>query len=258
MTLLVLVLSRLVPLMFLASLTLIGARYVFDILIERRPLLARCAAAGIVLFGVVAGTPSAARSLFLVGANWALPHEKYQLADLFFDRYDAWGGRRSQAFVQQWAYSRMNLGQWKEAEEVLEISDDPNAPQTRLMIGICQYYAHDPAAASTLQSVPPLSNTQLCIREYLLGRLAEVAGRRDEALGLYWRSVAFDRNFFPAVYHGVRLLLAAGNRAAAARVLDTFLHDFPAYARAEDVLTLKSAIASGTPPPDKEFVIVTA
>jgi hypothetical protein len=259
MDLLVVVLSRLVPLLLMGSVTLIGSRYIFDLLrLRGRPAMARWAFGAVMFLGILASGPYAVRSTLLIGGRWSLPRGRWQVADLLFTDYDGLGGRRSQIFVRDWAYARMNLDRWKDAEEVLRNSDEAMEPQTLLMIGICRYYAADPRAEQTLTSVPMLTGTQLCIREYLLGRIAQRRGDLAGAWARYGRSASLERNFFPAVYHGVRLQLLRRDGQTASRILNGFLSDYPGAARAADVEVLLRAVQSGSIPPDKEFIIVTA
>lgn len=253
----VLALSRLVPISFLISLTLIGSRYLHDLLLRSRPHLARWAFAAVSLIGLVAVLPYAWRATLIVAAQWATVDRRWQAADLFLGEYDAWNGRRSEALLRQWAYVRMNGGNWAGAEEILRLSTRPET-QTILLIGVCQFYEHNPAAEATLRGVPDAPATQLCLRDYLLGRIAEQRGDLRGAFTLYSRSAHWEPNFFPSTYQGVRLMLMRGDAARAALILDTFTHRFPVEGAAGDVGVLRDAIRRHAVPPDKEFIIVSS
>lgn len=252
----VLALSRLVPIAFLVSLTLIGSRYLHDLLLRTRPHLARWAFVGVSLIGLVAILPYAWRAGLVVAAEWATVDRRWQAADLFLTEYDAWNGRRSEDLLRHWAYARMNANNWRGAEEVLRLSPHPEV-QTMLLIGVCQYYENSPAAEATLRGVPDAVATQLCLRDYLLARLAERRGDLRGAFKLYSRSVAWEPNFFPSTYQGVRLMLMNGDAARAALILDSFTRNFPTAGAAGDVGVLRDAIRRHAVPPDKEFIIVS-
>jgi hypothetical protein len=150
----------------------------------------------------------------------------------------------------------MSAGNWAGAEEVLRLGDAPSA-QTSMLVGVCQYYEDKPEAEATLRAVPNVTDTQLCIRDYLLGRIAQKRGDLGRAFALYGRSAQWERNFFPSTYHGVRLMLQRGDAGRAAAILDGFTRRFPAQRNAPDVIALREAIRSRTVPPDKEFVVVS-
>src|SRR3954470_21092288 len=71
MQIFVLALSRLVPISFLVSLTLIGSRYAHDLVLRTRPQLARWAFAAVSLVGLIAIAPNVLRAGLIVGAQWA-------------------------------------------------------------------------------------------------------------------------------------------------------------------------------------------
>lgn len=252
----VLALSRLVPISFLVSLTLVGSRYAHDLVLRSRPRLARWAFAGVSLIGLTAIVPYTYRAGLIVAARRAMLGGRWQAADLLLSNYDAWNGLRSEETLRQWAYVRMNTGNWAGAEEVLRLIDDPS-PQAKMLIGLCQYYQGNPAAEATLSSVPDMTATQLCVRDYLRARIAQQRGDLVRAYGLYATSAHWDANFFPSIYHGVRLSLMRGDTARAAAILDSFTRRFPTQRGDRDVVILRDAIARHAIPPDKEFVIVS-
>ena len=249
-------LSRLVPVMLLVSLTLIGSRYVYDVVRQRRPGAARLAVIVVVLVGFIATAPVAWRGVLLVGGRWAMERNRWNAADVLLTEYTAWRGQLSAPVARQWAFTRMNLGNWAGAEEVLRNIEQPDA-QTRLMIGLTRYYQGDPASEQLLRSVPDAIQTQLEIREYLLGRLAQKRRDYDRAFFHYGRAASFEPHFLPAVYHGARLRLLADQPDLAMRIVESFTSQFPSAANQPDINALRAAARSGSVPPDKEYEIVT-
>ena len=248
---------HLVPISFLVSLTLVGSRYVHDLVLRSRPSLARWAFAAVSLIGVIAVAPYLLRAALIVGAEWATTEHRWQAADLLMSDYDAWNGRRTHDVLRLWANIRMNARNWAGAEEVLRLSAEPQ-PQTTLLIGVCQYYEGNGAAETTLRAVPDMTGTQLCLRDYLLGRIAQKRGDLPHAFALYAKSARWEPNFFPSVYHGVRIRLQDGDTGSAAAILDGFTRRFPTGGDAGDVAILREAIRRHAIPPDKEFVIVSS
>jgi hypothetical protein len=252
----VLALSRLVPIALLLSLTLVGSRFAHDLVLRTRPHLAKWAFAGVSLVGLIAIVPNILRAGLIVGAQWAANTNRYRAADLLYSDYDAWNGRRSEDTLREWAYVRMNNRDWAGAEEVLRLAETPT-PQARILVGICQYYEGNPAAEATLRAVPDMSGTQLCVRDYLLGRIAEKRGDLARAFDLYASSANWEPNFFPSTYQAARLTLQQGNTRAAAAIVDSYTRRFPMHRTAGDVVVLRDAIQRRAVPPEKEFVIVS-
>jgi hypothetical protein len=253
----ILALSRLVPLSFLVSLTLVGSRYLHDLVLRSHPRLARWAFAGVSLVGLIAAAPYTIRAGLIVAADYATVHGRWQAADLLFTDYDGWNGLKSDEMLRRWANARMNAGNWPGAEEVLRMGEKPSA-QTRVLIGLCQYYEDNPVAEATLSAVPDMTATQLCLRDYLLGRIAQKRGDLGRAYLFYARSARWEANFFPSVYHGVRLCLVRGDAPRAAAILDDYARLFPRQSDDRDVLALRDAIARQGVPPDKEFIVVSS
>lgn len=67
-----------------------------------------------------------------------------------------------------------------------------------MLIGLCQYYENDPAAQTTLSQIPDMTGTQLCLRDYLLGRMAQKRGDLGRAFAFYARSARGRRTSSPA------------------------------------------------------------
>src|SRR5438067_8635808 len=245
----ILALSRLVPLSFLVALTLVGSRYLHDLVLRSHPRLARWAFAVVSAVGLSATVPYTIRAGLVVAARYAILNGRWRAADLLLTDYDGWNGLQTDQTLRQWASARMNVGNWKGAEEVLRMAESPS-PQTRVLIGVCQYYEGNPAAEATLSAVPDMTATQLCLRDYILGRIVQKRGELADAYALYARSARWEANFFPSVYHGVRLSLVHGDPRRAAAILDGFTRDFPRQSGDRDVLTLRDAIARHAPPPD--------
>ncbi|HEV8658336.1 MAG TPA: hypothetical protein VGS96_06875 [Thermoanaerobaculia bacterium] len=255
MALFVMILSRLVPIMMLLSLTLVGSRYIYDLVLPRRPRLAPWAFAAVSLIGLIATAPYVWRAALVVGGHWAVERSRFQLADILLADYDAWGGRTTDTVGREWAYARMNLGHWKDAEEALLKVPRPSA-QSTLLIGLCRYYLNDPAAEATLLRIPDVLQVEIQIRDYLLARIAQKRGDITRAYNLYWRAASIQPHFLPAVYHGARLTMLAGDADAALRIVNAYARQFPGAGTNPDVLTLRSYISSGRVPPDKEYEIV--
>ena len=253
----ILALSRLVPLSFLVALTLVGSRYLHDLVLRSHPRLARWAFAVVSAVGLIAIVPYTIRAGLVVAARYAILNGRWRAADLLLTDYDGWNGLQTDQTLRQWASARMNVGNWKGAEEVLRMAESPS-PQTRVLIGVCQYYEGNPAAETTLGGVPDMTATQLCVRDYILGRIAQRRGDLGRAFAFYARSARWEANFFPSVYHGVRLCLIHGDPGRAAAILDDYTRRFPRQRGARDVLTLRDAITARAVPPDKEFVIVSS
>lgn len=257
MEIFVLGLSRLVPVMFLASLTLVGSRYLHDVLLRTRPHLARWGFAAVSLVGLLAGAPYLIRAALIVSAQTAVAHGRWIAADALFARYDRMNGSWSEKSLRDWAFVRMNAGDWRGAEEILRIDEAPSA-QVRILAGLCRYNSGDVAgAAAVLRTVPNDTGAQLALRDYLLGRIAQRSGSPAAALRFYERSAAAEPTFLPSIYHGARLLMLHGREPQAAAIVSRFLQRFPMYANNADVAALREAIARHGAPPEKEFVIVS-
>lgn len=256
MSILVIALSRLVPILFLVSLTLIGSRYLHDLVLAEHPRLARISFAAVALVGLVATAPYAIRGGLIIAATKALHERRWKAADLLLNEYDQWKGARTDEFLRSWAYARENSGDWTGAEEILAAAD-PHSPQIRLVLGICQYNRHDPSAEGTLASIPDASGTQLFIRDYLLARIFQHRGDPGRAFYLYGRSAHWQPLFFPSTYHGARLALIGKRPAAARTIVDDFVRRDPLAKDDPDIATLRQAIRTGAIPADKEFTIVS-
>ncbi len=256
MAIFVFTLSRLVPLLFLISLTLVGSRYAHDLVLRTRPRLARWVFVAVSLVGLLASAPYALRAGLIIGAKSATGRGRWKAADLLYAGYDSWNGSRSESSLRDWAYVRMNAGDWRGAEEVLELSGR-RSPQTTMLIGLCQYYENKPAAQTTLSSVPDVAGTQLCVRDYLLGRLTQKRGDLNHAYQLYERSARWEADFFPSIYHGSRIALMGGNAALATSIVDGFVRQSPTSANDRDIQILRTSVRTNTLPPDKEFVVVS-
>jgi len=256
MEIFVLALSRLVPLLFLVSLTLIGSRYVHDLVLRHRPRAAKWAFAGVSIVGLLAVAPYAWRAGLVVGARWATQKGRWRMADVLDSEYDAWHGSRSETIIRQWAYARMSEGDWKGAEEVLRLAET-ETPQVQVLIALCQYNAHDPRAEQTLVAVPDTGGAQLCVRDYLLGRIAQRRGDLARAFALYARSVQWQAHFFPSTFHGVRIALVNHEPRRATTILDGFVKSYPWTRDDPNVRLLRECIAQNGIPPDQEFVIVS-
>jgi hypothetical protein len=256
MSIFVLALSRLVPISFLISLTLIGSRYLHDLVWRTRPEAARWAFAAVSFVGLIATMPYAFRAGLIIDSTLTASRGQWAKTDALLTVYDSWDGHWSETGLREWAFARMNRGDWAGAEKVLRMSEKQSA-QTNILIGVCQYYEGNPAAEATLAAVPNASGTQLCLRDYILARIAQKRGDFARAFQLYGQSAVWEPDFFPSVYHGVRLSLLKHDPRLAARILDRFVRQFPTNAADRDVTILRQNIAANSIPPDKEFVVVS-
>src|SRR2546430_2369657 len=117
----ILLLSRLVPLSFLVSLTLVGSRFLHDLVLRSHPRLARWAFVAVSLVGLIAALPYTIRAGLIVAGQYAMLHDRWKAADLLFTDYDGWNGLKSDQMMRQWAGARMNIGNWAGAEAVLRM-----------------------------------------------------------------------------------------------------------------------------------------
>ncbi len=260
MLLLTTAVSRLVPLLFVSSALLVAGRFLHNRYAPAHRLLGRSVLAAVLVVGLIFLFPYTARSAALVVSQYAYLRRDWERVDRLFSFYRRLGGREGEAMAGSWAAALMNLRKWREAEAVListtrRIGSHVQAtPYTVLLLGICRYYDGRLGwAEKTLRAVPDSSDNYL--RDYFLGRLAELRSDVPEAIASYERCLDKAGNLFPAVYQLVRLRLLREENDKAAEALSRF-PGFQSDSHA-GMRELAEAVAGGRPvPPPREFVIV--
>jgi tetratricopeptide (TPR) repeat protein len=214
--------------------------------------------------GLVAQAPYALRSVFLWRAEYAISRGQARTAAGAIEAFrdldgtpGAWRGARWMGFLV-----RERL--WGDARNLaLALLAEPRAgggtahADLSLTLGISQYYLGDvPAAAASLHRAAGADPRYAYLARYFEGRVAERGGDVRAAVDSYASALSASPRFGPALYQIVRLLLDAGRRDDAARVVDQVLAASPAATGDAFVLAARSHIAAGTVPPEKEFEIV--
>jgi tetratricopeptide (TPR) repeat protein len=265
MTVFSLALSRLVPLLFVASAVLVAGRFLYERYRGARPWLARVLFAAILGLGVLGGTPYVLRSTLLVAAETRFEMQDWTGADREFALYARLGGRLGPKRGADWASALMNLRAWPQAEAVLLSGVERGdlrqrgggggagakiAPNSLYLLGVCRYFdGRFDAAERTLAAV---GAGPFFLRQYLLGRLAERRGDLARARDAYRQALAANPALFPAVYQAARLALAGGDPAAASALLDRF-EAGPAGGDPAKTAGIRQALASHSQLPDVEF-----
>ncbi len=221
-----LALSRLVPLLLWVSALLVAGRTVHDWLERRNRIAAMASFAVIVAGGIALASPFGLRSAFLVGALDAHLEGRWSDATRRWSTYSELGGRPSVRTRQRWAESLIAQRRYRDAEAVLLEGLNPNArgtvrtsPEVVFTLGVCRYYSGRwPEAERTLRAVD--SEPTRYVRDYFLGRIAELRGDRVAARAFYTASLTADPAYFPALYQFVRLALESGDSNAARRKIE--------------------------------------
>lgn len=261
MFVLVLTVSRVVPLLFMWSAVLVAGRLLHDRYRPARPLAARGVFAGVLVLGLVGTTPWVLRSGALVAAEFWVSLGRWERADAAFELHQRLGGRPSRPLAHDWAVSRLNLGRWRGAEEVLlgTVSEAEEGgwlatPNTVYLLGVCRYYqGRWQAAERSLRAVE--DSPVFFLRGYYLGRLAERRGEPEAAMELYRRCLELKPNLLAPRYQLVRLLLERGERQQARELVESY----PSLgARREPLLDLleKAVARPGVKLPPTEFRLV--
>jgi tetratricopeptide (TPR) repeat protein len=259
MTVFSLALSRLVPLLFVASAVLVAGRFLYDRYRGSRPWFARALFAAVLGLGALGGTPYVLRSSLLVWAEARFEAQDWTGADRAFSLYGRLGGRMGPKRCADWAYALMNLRAWTQAEAVLlsgiERGDRGGgrvkiAPNSLYLLGVCRYFdGRFDAAERTLAAVGP---GPFFLRHYLLGRLAERRGDVARAGDEYRQALGANPAMFPAVYQAARVALAAGDADAARALVDRF-EAGPSGNEPAKTARIRQAVASHQQLPDVEF-----
>ena len=262
MFVLTLAISRAVPLLLLFSALLVVGRFLHDRYRGWRPAVARGLFAAVLVLGVLGAGPFMLRSAALVAAEFWLSLGRWERAESRFAASHRLGFDAAGILGQNWAETRMNLGRWRGAEEVLLLGVEREGdhwvatPNTIYLLGICRYYQDrlEPAAR-TLEAVE--DSSFFFLKPYFLGRVAERLGDPDEALGRYRQALALKPDLLAALYQSVRLLTTRGELEEAAVLMAAFRRGQGDAAPPELWAGLEAAVAgSPAPLPEIEFRVV--
>lgn len=257
--------SRLAPLLLLASVFLVAGRLLYDRLNSSSRVLAGTAFGGVLVLGGLLLAPLALSGAWLVLAEKAFLDGRWQEAARNFARHDSLSAIRDPGRVRRRAVALMSAGEWSEANRVLEefvvtrgeaaLGGDPDLV---LSFGICRYYAgRIEESVRLLGSVRSKRPEVLYLTNYLLGRAAERSGAAGEAARLYeeaWRNYP---GFFPAAYQAARLALQSEDAEAAVKIIRKFRSLSAEGANDPGLVRLEAAVRKGLATmPEREFVIV--
>jgi len=261
MNLLTLALSRAVPLLLLASASLVLARLVHDLVSRKSPAMGLAAFAAVLGLGVAALAPFSLRASCVVRGSAAFEHARWSAASRAFSDLEAAGGKLGPRLGYEYGAALMNQRRFAEAERVLlgTVERRPGArtvavsPRTVIALGVCRYHARRlDAAEKTFAAVqaPELAY----LRSYFLGRIAELRGDRAAALRGYDAALSGLPAFLPAAFQLVRLRLAEGDGGGAAAALARVPPR--AFERDEGFRALAAHVESRTAPEAREFFVV--
>lgn len=264
MLVLMLAVSRLVPVLLLASVFLVAGRFLFDRYSEQNRALGRVLLVLVILTGSVVLTPFVVRAVSVTCAEAFYLDGKWQLADRFFTLHAKWKGKAQGVLVRDWAGALMSLKHWRKAEYVISTTfkfkgDKIEAePRLVLLMGICRYYDKNlELAERTFRALTDPQSADNYLRDYFLARLMQKTKREDDALELFAASLGRSPGFLPSLYHLVRLQVLAGDKGSARKSLEDFVRENPGAARDPNIAICTNAVAGqGAPPPDIEFMII--
>jgi hypothetical protein len=208
----VLIISRVVPMLFIASLTLVLARVSFDIVAKRNRGAAFAVFALIGVLGALLLVPGIIRLRLMASAAGAYKRGEWRTVDAALSELRERGGREDRSLTKAWINAELNLGANAKAEALILEHLRPAAghkvaaePQEILMLGVARYRAgRFGDAQRTLLAVPNAKNTDLFLRDYYLGRLAEMRGDCPAAKRRFSASLAAQPKFYPAQHHLIR------------------------------------------------------
>lgn len=245
-------LARLVPLFFGAALALVGARMLHDRLRPRGTGVARASFALVLAGAALLAFPFARRSTMLLAAERAFARGEWDAASVRFSRSVRPGGRLDGTPGVHWGVALMNQKRWGDAERVLlgtirRPGHGPvrARPDTVQALGVCRYYeGRLDLAARTLSAarLPGLDS----LTDYFLGRIADRAGDAGAAERLYLACLRSQPGFHPARHQLTRLLMLAGRREEALRLVS----------EADALPALRSSVERREVPPASEFFVV--
>ena len=205
----VLIISRLVPMLLIASATLVLARVAFDVVAPRHR---RAAFAVFILIGALGAVwllPWIIRLQLMVTAARANRRGDWRMVDAALSELRERGGHEDGSMTRDWIAAALNLGANAKAEALILEHVRPSRgrvvvaePQEVLMLGVARYRAGRFAEAQrTLLAVPDAKRTDVFLRDYYLGRIAEMRGDCAAAIQRFTASLAAQPRFYPAQYH---------------------------------------------------------
>jgi tetratricopeptide (TPR) repeat protein len=254
--------GRLVPILLATTVVLVAARFCAD-RVASSARMNRVLFAAILSAGLVAQVPYALRSVFLWRAEFAISRGQTRSAAGAIEAFRDLGGTPGAWRGARWMGFLVRERRWGDARDLaLALLAQPRPGGTAkadlaLTLGISQYYLGDvPAAAASLRSGAGADPRYAYLARYFEGRVAEKSGDVPAAVDSYASALSASPRFGAALYQIVRLLLAAGRRDDAARVVDQVLAAAPGAAGDALVRTARGHIGAGTVPPEKEFEIV--
>ena len=205
----VLIISRLVPMLLIASLTLVLARVAFDLVAPRHRRAAFVVFVVIGALGAVWLVPWILRLQLMVAAARANRRGDWQAVDAALTELRERGGHEDASMTKDWIAAALNAGANANAEALIREHLRPKRgrmveaePQEILMLGVARYRAGRLAEAQrTLLAVPNAKRTDLFLRDYYLGRIAETRGDCATAVARFTASLIAQPAFYPAQYH---------------------------------------------------------
>ena len=255
--------GRVVPLLLATTAVLVVARVCAD-RAASSARMNRVLFTAILSAGLVAQVPYALRSVFLWRAEYAISRGQTRSAAGAIEAFRDLGGTPGAWRGARWMGFLVRERRWGDARDLaLALLAEPRPgggtaqADLRLTLGISQYYLGDlPEASASLRAAAGADPRFAYLARYFEGRVAERGGDIPAAVDFYALALSASPRFGPALYQIERLLLAAGRKDDAARVVDQVLAASPATAADAFVQTARAHIAAGTVPPEKEFEIV--
>lgn len=253
------IVSRLVPLLLVASACLIVARIVRDRLARRSNKAARA------VFTAIVTATAALAAFVLIQAGCLMMarltnRQDAATLDKWYRAYTAMHGRITRDVAFDWAMALMVQRRWPEARTMLLRTGTPSPKGLRynadavLLIAETFFYSGDQMRAEQALTVATRT-TYPFVRFYLLGRVAAARGDTTRALDLYGRSLAVNRQFFPPFYHRERLLMSRGEFDRAGAEMEA-MRRIVSTGRNEQWLMLVQALSARRVPPNTEFYVV--
>ena len=251
----VLIVSRLVPMLFIGSLTLVLGRVCYDILAMRSRRAAVAVFALIGALGILWLLPGIMRLRLTTSAARAYRRADWRTVDTALRELRERGGHEDPSMTRDWITAELNLGDNAKAEALILEQVRPSEgrsvaaePQQILLLGVARYRGGRlQEAQRTLLAVPDARGTDLFVRDYYLGRLAEMRGDWGEAARRFEASIAAQPRFYPALHHLARCAMLMHDASLALRVIDRY---------APRASALRAQVTSGTIPDNREFHVL--